>query len=75
MMKNLGLPQCWRCIHPVVVIRKSGCGSQRKFASLEVATASAPTRAAGSTFMEFPPILTESHSQATDFAYPESLLC
>jgi hypothetical protein len=56
MMKNLGLPQCWRCIHPVVVIHKSGCGSQRKFASLEVATASAPTRAAGSTFMEFPPI-------------------
>ena len=35
MMKNLGLPQCWRCIHPVDVIRKSGCGSRRKSASLK----------------------------------------
>jgi hypothetical protein len=33
MMKNLGLRQCWRCIHPVGVIRKSGYIGRSNFRS------------------------------------------
>ena len=62
MMQNLGLPQCWRCIHPVGVIRKSGCiwfdiGSQCKSASLERRQRRArPGAQPARPFMEFQPI-------------------